>query len=133
MKKKKVWRYYCEFCKKSGCSGGHLSSHEKSCTNNPDRVCKMCNAAGLNQKSIAELIKTLGLGDKAGVDALREATDGCPACMLSAIRQSGLQIPDNENGPGFSVDFIFSQEKDTFWGAINQEVYEDDLNAHYPY
>lgn len=42
MKRVQRWRYYCDFCKKAGNSGGHMKSHEASCTLNPGRVCKLC-------------------------------------------------------------------------------------------
>lgn len=124
MKKKRVWRYYCEFCKKSGCSAGHMKRHEIHCTNNPNRKCGMCSEAGLYQQPIEDLIKALGKGDKEGVDNLREKADGCPACMLAAIRQSKLQFYDvDEDGyHGFYVDsFDYKKEKEEFWSELNDE------------
>ena len=59
MKVKKVNRYYCEFCKKAGCSGGHIRKHEERCTANPNRVCGICAMLGLEQKPIADLIALL--------------------------------------------------------------------------
>lgn len=110
MKRKRVWRYYCEFCDKSGCHAGYLKKHERHCTNNPDRECGKCKIAGLNTKPVEELVEILGNGDTKNVEKLRDATSGCPACMLAAIRQSGLQRgfehPDGE----FSVDFDFEKE-----------------------
>ena len=35
--------YYCEFCKKHGLSAGSLRLHEKHCTGNRNRECRMCN------------------------------------------------------------------------------------------
>lgn len=60
---------------------------------NPNRVCRMCKMAGLTQKPIAELIALLPedgcpggpIGDE---KAIREATGGCPACLMAANRQS---------------------------------------------
>jgi hypothetical protein len=42
MRAVKRWRYYCDFCKKAGQSGFHMAKHEKSCTLNPARECRMC-------------------------------------------------------------------------------------------
>jgi hypothetical protein len=42
MKAVKRWRYYCDFCKKSGASSFHMKNHELSCTLNPARGCKCC-------------------------------------------------------------------------------------------
>lgn len=38
MKRKRVWRYYCDFCKKSGCGRAAMAWHEQRCINNPARV-----------------------------------------------------------------------------------------------
>ena len=121
MKKKQVWRYYCDFCKKSGCNGGHMKRHENSCTNNPDRKCKMCDSAGFEQKPIAVLISALGKGDGDGVKKLRELSEGCPVCMLAAIRQSKLQYYhcDEDGDSGYRVEFEFKDEKNYFWRTIN--------------
>lgn len=43
MRVKKVNRYYCDFCKKSNCSKHAMELHEKHCTMNPDRQCRLCN------------------------------------------------------------------------------------------
>ena len=121
MRKKKVWRYYCEHCGKGGCSAAAMSRHEKGCTANPDRTCGHCREAGLNQPQMADLIKALGSGIDACVDRLRELAEGCPACMLAAIRQSGLQQPMDAEGLGFHVNFNFSEENENFWMELNNE------------
>lgn len=123
MIRKPSYRYYCEHCGKSSGSGGHMSRHEKSCTANPDRECRMCNST----RPIGSLIEVLGDGDEAGVMSLRYEAGGCPACMLAAIRQSGLQRPYEVDGSGkmtdegFSVEFNFKEEKDRWWKEKNRE------------
>lgn len=107
MKTKKVNRYYCDFCKKSGCSAYYLKRHEQRCTNNPNRVCGVCElddkATGeKRQKPIGRLISALAENDSAGgMKALREAAGDCPACMLAAIRQARRVA---------TVDFDFKAE-----------------------
>lgn len=115
---KKVNRYYCEFCKKSGGHAGHMRNHEKACTANADRVCSMCELCdGGGGESLDELKSRLpdghewSLADKdsngpwdakhsdaederrrlaiEGLRRVRELTN-CPACILAAIRQRGL-------------------------------------------
>ena len=43
MTKRKVWRYKCDHCRKSGCSGGAMKAHECRCFKNPERLCSMCH------------------------------------------------------------------------------------------
>lgn len=86
---KKVNRYYCEHCRKGGQSAGCIRRHEAGCTANTDRVCGMCAHARLQQKPLAELIPHVADGEW-GIKELSNAVEGCPACILAAIRQSGI-------------------------------------------
>lgn len=103
MKTKRVNRYYCDYCKKSGCNRWHIEQHEKHCTANPNRICRMCDELEVNQRPIAQLTALLpdippGEIDWEEIDVmmadalqkLRDAANGCPACMLAAIRQKGI-------------------------------------------
>ena len=98
-----------------------MSRHEKRCTANPNRVCGMCGHVG-----IKGFIEALGAGDEDGVDKLRDVSNGCPACMLAAIRQSSLQCPPDEDGQGFSVPFNYEEEKARFWSEINEKDLADE-------
>src|SRR3990167_2617624 len=84
MKKVKRWRYYCDFCKKSGCSGFFMNRHEIHCTMNPNRICRMCAYGKLKQNTVSENIEKV----KLGFDVLSKYVNGCPCCILSALRQS---------------------------------------------
>ena len=134
MRTKKVNRYYCDFCKKSGCSGGHIKRHEKRCTMNPARECGMCKMLGQEPPDLQSLIALLPTVetqrrkdysddgrnsydyficiDEASQKALREASGACPACMMAAIRQRGLPV-------GTADKFNFSQECRSIWSDIN--------------
>ena len=111
MKTKRVNRYYCDFCKKSGGSSYHMKNHEKYCTMNPDRECRMCKFVDGSQLPMAELLALLpGIEKYEQVDEygndyysatlrpamieplkmLREATDDCPVCILATLRQRGI-------------------------------------------
>lgn len=120
-------RYYCDFCKKSGCGKHAIEQHEKHCTMNPNRQCRMCEIAEQEQIGMEELIKLLpprketmvdyGIsiqtGGKDDLKALREKTGNCPACILATIRQSG--------GCGYMYEFYFEEECKSFWADINSE------------
>jgi len=133
MKRKQVWRYYCDFCRKAGCSAGHLKRHEASCTANPLRVCLAhgkLSLSGRAQRPMTELIGALdGSGADAEVAVLRDLADGCPICILAAIRQSHRQMSADEDGPGFGYPFSFRTELKAAWERYNTMQQEED---HYP-
>lgn len=103
-------RYYCDYCGKAGGNAGAMKKHERRCTNNPNRECGVCNLMGFRQKPIAELVAALGRGHDENLDRLREVAENCPACILAAIRQSGVQYPMDEEGPGHWVEYDFKTE-----------------------
>jgi len=115
MRVKTVNRYYCDYCKKSGCAAGHMKKHERSCTMNPERVCGMCKMLNIVQKPIAEL-KSFLVGmtsDNAEklINKLREANVGCPACTLAALRQGGTH--------DFYTPYNYSKDVQDMWAEIN--------------
>lgn len=84
MKQRKVWRYWCDFCNKGGCSKSAMARHEQHCTMNPQRTCGLCaHDQDLVQKHIEVLKAAYGVG----LEELRRVSGGCPVCMLAAIRQ----------------------------------------------
>lgn len=132
MRVKKVNRYYCDFCKKSGCSSGHLKRHERGCTLNPKRECGMCREAGESQKPMEKLLSVFPLNldvpvnefggfyvddatkkqlDKV-LEDLREQTENCPHCIFAAIRQSKIRP--------FLFQFDFKKENRDRWDEINK-------------
>lgn len=137
MIRKKVWRYYCEFCKKSGCSGGHIKKHELHCTLNPNRECGLCSIMGEESAKIDILLNILpnpepykkpdefGWFEWPGLAAdvekampeLREKTQGCPACILAALRQKGIPVP-------LVTSFDYKKESAERLHDINEAAYE---------
>ena len=76
------------------------------------------------QVPIADLMRCLSskLPDY-GMAALRESTENCPMCILSAIRQSGIAKFDLESPPP-DLNFNFKEEVSAAWAIIdnaNQE------------
>lgn len=128
MRTKTVTVHYCEFCRKRSFTKPAMIRHELGCTLNPNRVCGMCaieSEAAEQDDPVAkplpeliELCKTFDSGwsptnyghdmeshQKQNTEKLREAANGCPACMLAAIRQSG-------NG---WVPFDWKEESKAWW------------------
>ncbi|MCP3684306.1 MAG: hypothetical protein GY861_16635 [bacterium] len=134
------WRYYCDYCKKSGGSKYWMKRHEKSCTNNPERVCKMCIYANGDHHQpgdlveLKEIIKTSTTLDAVKIFGTHGALDfcdmwsftipqaevlkrlweitSCPACIFAAIRQSGLSFMFDK--------FDFKKERDSVFKEYNQ-------------
>ena len=128
MTKKQVWRYWCDFCKKGSLSGGHMASHEKHCTANPNRICRLCLRTGLTQRPIAELMACLNTKkENGGLADLRELTENCPICILAAIRQSGICKWDGDpENPAYTITFDFKMELASWWSEENNAKAEAD-------
>lgn len=138
MRVKKVNRYWCDHCKRAGLSALHMRKHERSCTLNPARECRMCEIAGGEHTPIAELIALLpdaapvrmlmtdhddyweaqrqfAVALKAALPALRTAAGDCPACIMAALRQAGIPVP-------LAEDFNFTAECKALFEARNREL-----------
>jgi len=106
-----------------------MSRHEKSCTMNPGRICRMCVIAGNDQPEMADMIKALSIADiethgdetsewftieneKEALSALRRAADDCPACIFAALRQHGY--------PFLFGSFSLKDARNEFWAEINE-------------
>jgi hypothetical protein len=129
MRTKHVTRYYCDFCPRGYFAKRSMERHEKGCTANPGRICGLCEYAEprLTQKPMFDLVECLtgGLqGDYSNIDIegrmrnLRSLAEGCPGCILAAIRQSGIvkALFDDEYGPP-DLKFDFKAELNAWWGV----------------
>ncbi len=90
MKERTKTVYYCDFCKRHGLSRHAMIAHEKRCTMNPSRVCKWGGPHEPDTKRWSEVMRSRAPLTADAVAWLRTETDGCPACMLAALRQSEL-------------------------------------------
>lgn len=139
MRTKKVNRYWCDFCNKANLQAGAMLKHEKHCTLNPKRSCRVCThvngGGGSDPERLAGFVKLLpsavdyahdGNGKptseytafcdavQAAVSVLREAAEGCPACMMAALRQAKIPVPLAEG-------FDFKAEMQAVWDEVNEE------------
>jgi len=134
MKVKKKNVYYCDFCKKKSLRS--LKIHEKHCTANPDRECRLCD-----NKSIKPIIekyrKLFYLREVKGKifeweylkvipvfkkkftlkDIINELDYICPNCILAIIRCLGL----NRYYMGDKFKFNYKKALDKWWEIINEE------------
>jgi hypothetical protein len=136
--------YYCDYCNKRSLGASAMSKHEKHCTLNPNRECRLCimiNGVSTSPHVIRDLVEkykntfeivhheeSRGFGTSfkwkfqiiTPQDILNEV-DGCPACALTIIRLSGLSAPE-VNRDEFNFDF--KKEMQSFWSDRNQEEWE---------
>ncbi len=108
-----------------------MARHEKSCTMNPDRVCRMCGVDGnLPQPNREALIEAVSVAkvtsytdeydqvhcridnQEEALSRLRDITT-CPACILTAIRTLGVPASAFEK-------FRYSEEKSDMWSSVNE-------------
>ena len=136
VKAKKIWRYYCDYCKKAGCNKYWIVKHEKGCTKNPNRECGFCKILELEQRDMKELLAILPdpkeftkmeywedgegevisgskLNEILDLQKLRDITNNCPACILAALRQKKICVPMVEG-------FDFKGECASVWADINE-------------
>jgi hypothetical protein len=132
VKTRKVSRYYCDYCKKSGCSAPAMKKHERRCMRNPNRECGFCLALEEHQPRMADLVALLpdpaGFarppdcepqwdGDftdavRSALPALIEAANSCPGCILSALIQRGKPTASRSG-------YDFKKEVAKFWAEVN--------------
>jgi len=131
MKTKMRPRYYCDHCKKGSGSPSHMIRHERGCTLNPHRACGVCKNVGPDVAALSSVALT---GD---IAKLIDAADGCPACVLAAIRQANWPtVTDTDNDglhpftrkeiPSAISEWNFRESLDTWWREMNASAYEND-------
>lgn len=132
MRKVMRWRFYCEHCKKSGASRGAMAKHEKHCTLNPSRECRMCALAGdVVQQPMADLIAAFDAG---GQEALRKLAENCPVCIFATLRQHRAANPppaDYEAAHAYweRYNYDFKAESESYL----REVVDANNEANYAY
>lgn len=130
MRTKRMLRYFCDYCSKSGGRRDSMRKHESGCTLNPNRRCKMCALMHEwvnddERASLKELIQIIDdahftmpqlNGDKI-LELIRKKTD-CPACTLAAIRQSKAnQYDECDNTSTLWIpEFSFKKESEKVMG-----------------
>lgn len=93
--------FYCEHCRKHGMSRHAMEKHERHCTLNPNRTCRWGGPDHVEidlpawiemAKEMERYALLVRQPRSEELQRLRDVTDGCPACMLAALRQSGIDI-----------------------------------------
>jgi len=155
MRKVQRWRYYCDHCTKAGQSGYHMANHEKHCTLNPLRECRMClHINGGNGTDVAEMLALLP-DPAAYMRTITSETDGwitdAPFDVLDdakikpvieaampALRELTESCPvcimaafrQRKIPLPLVESFDFKREKQELWNGINEEKQERE-HAYY--
>ena len=107
--------YYCEYCKKHGMRKPDMEKHEKHCTLNMNRKCRLCG----KQEGIEDMLDGYLDIEGKNVDAeeLMDNLNGCPVCTLAVIRCSRK----------IGVSFDYEKELQKWWSAKNEEAYQEEM------
>jgi hypothetical protein len=123
--------YYCDFCKKRGLRKHSMQIHEEHCTANPDRTCRMCGNTDIkpliekykNRFEIGDngfLGSVVWHGEPVTQEMILDDTEGCPACALAIIRNSGL-VEALKYG---ALEFDYAEATKKWWDAVNEEHHQ---------
>ena len=116
-----------------------MARHEKHCTLNPQRECRVCKLLedsqdfGFTPAPLAQLVAMLPKypyvfssdGEEGvffvelanAITDVRAASGNCPACIMAALRQAKIPVPMVEN-------FDFTAEMKTIMDGINEARFE---------
>ena len=103
--------YYCEHCGKHRHTKLSMEKHESRCLKNPNRKCGFCGKYG-NYHDVSKLVDIL---KKLGLEAVRKEAENCPACILAAIVQSGINNDETQS-------FDYEKEAYSWWSDFNQGI-----------
>ena len=132
MKTKVKTVYYCEYCGRHRLTSYSIKEHEKHCTLNPHRVCRMCGRSDLTpllEKYTSRFViekKEARYGGVAltfvwtrgevTIEDIQDDVEGCPACTLAILRQTGL---DKYPSP---IEFDYQKAQKEWWESVNAEL-----------
>ena len=109
--------YYCEFCKKHMFRKSSMENHEKHCTRNVNRDCKMCThiSAVSYLKDVVEKNKNNPLFTGIALDkhdeyetlieSIKLELNSCPVCIMSFAKIVKVHI----------TNFDYKKEVSSFW------------------
>ena len=128
--------YYCDFCGKHNLSASSISKHEKHCTANPNRECRLCEGREIASfiEGLKKRFKIIEIpdneypdlvnqeikwkGEKITLDEILDYTEGCPNCTLAILRQTKL------NYQIFGFNYNYQKELAEWWKEIANEEWE---------
>jgi len=88
-----------------------MERHEKYCTSNPDRECRICDKLQEVQEPLKRLLEVY---EKGNLPELRKVTN-CPMCILWTLKA----YFKNTTGEPWDAGFDFKKELQEFWDEEN--------------
>lgn len=130
-------RYYCDHCNKGNGSPSAMKRHESGCTLNPHRVCGMCKllADEGGPEPAPPRDELVRIMDAQGFSAMCEAAQGCPACILAALRTKN----STDEGTGAPIvlgpedgreSWAYKPAKDQWWKEFNSGQAEREYSGY---
>lgn len=123
--------YYCEYCKKKLMRKSSMENHERHCTANPNRECRLCDGNSVSDviekyKNSYKIVTEHGeFGDITSVvwkenkpitlEDIKKDIGYCPNCILTLLRCSGL------SNPIFCINFDYKKELQEWWDEKNAD------------
>lgn len=123
--------YYCDFCKKKSLRS--VKIHEKHCTANPDRECRLCDNRSIKPiiekyqkyfylRTERDSLRVIFLKEFTLKDLVNELDYTCPNCILALIRCLGL----NRWYMDKKYKFDYKKALDEWWAEVNKKAWEED-------
>lgn len=127
---KTVKRHYCEYCKKAMSQRPAMEKHEKHCTLNLNRSCRMCDVIGEHNdiKTLLAMIPNQIITkencvifeidyDQVSNESeilqafreMKEKANNCPACILAVLRQY------RKENDRMYIPWDYKENVDAFW------------------
>lgn len=131
--------YYCEYCKKPKLAKWAANLHEKHCTANPHRECRVCGSKRVDivlVNNTVEYVKEALVEhrrnrcpkrrdeeDKAFLDDMLDMIE-CPVCLFSILRQANV-LQEKE-----FHEYSFERELTDY---RNREAERENMGGCFPY
>lgn len=121
--------HYCDFCKKHHHAKRAMENHERGCTLNPDRTCRMCGREASRSPSIREMVAAIDLQLNQGMlvvsdeqfEKFQAQAESCPACVLAVIRQLRRERKAGAFVIGSAMNsWNYKQACEQFWREVNK-------------
>lgn len=124
IKTKKV--FYCEFCKKHSLRS--LEDHEKYCTANQHRQCRLCNTKSI--ENLIEKYKKINVETIDGIIKFEKEPNEliklilndvkfCPNCCLTILR---IVFGKNGKNVMWCFEYHYKDELEKWWKEKNKEI-----------